>query len=67
MTDPTGEDEYDVDLKLAQHRAATARSWAVLLMNDLAWLVGAAQQSGIDVPTRITDDLQEAVSWLAGD
>lgn len=42
-----------------------ARRHAVNMVTDLSWLIGAAQGAGIDVPTRITDDLLAAVNWLA--
>jgi hypothetical protein len=50
----------------AVNRAAAARSWVVLLISDMSWLVGMAEGSGNTVPPRITDDLGEAISWLAG-
>lgn len=50
----------------AAQRAATARSWVVVLISDMSWLVGAAEGSGSEVPTRITDNLREALNWLSG-
>lgn len=54
-------------IEIANHRASAARAWAVVLMNDLSWLIGAASQAGIEVPGRIGEDLQEAVSWIASE
>lgn len=51
----------------AKAQAASARAWVVLLMSDLSWMVGCAEGGGTQVPDRITDDLREALSWLAGD
>lgn len=43
-----------------------ARAWVMLLISDMSWLVGAAEGSGTQIPTRITDDLQEALAWISG-
>lgn len=55
----------DEEAAALRHRSATARSWAVVLAADLAWVLGSAESAGFNVPQRITDELQEAVSWLA--
>jgi hypothetical protein len=45
---------------------ATARAWVMLLISDMSWLVGNVEGGGSTVPDRITDDLRDALSWLAG-
>jgi hypothetical protein len=42
------------------------RRHLVALVTDLSWLIGASQQAGVMVPTRIEDHLDDTIRWLAG-
>jgi hypothetical protein len=63
----TTNDAAAAEIAALKARATTARSWVVLLISDISWLVGSAEGSGNIVPPRITDDLQEALSWLSSE
>ena len=41
-----------------------ARELVAVLMADLAWLSGAADQAGVSVPDRVVSNVQAAVAFL---
>lgn len=63
---PGPEKENPVSVSFLLDQLTTARRHMINLAADLSWLMGASQQTGVDLPQRMHDHLDDTVNFLAG-
>lgn len=64
MSDSEATDTAAAAIAAAISAEAEARRQLVILVADIGWLIGAADQAGIVAPAKIHDHLEAAVHYL---